>query len=693
MTAKPSTSTRSAAPVVRAEIQALRAVAVLGVLLFHLWPQRLPGGYVGVDVFFVVSGFLITAHLIRERTASGHISLSRFWARRVRRLLPGSLLVLAATALGVWAFVPESRWAQFGGEIVASVLYVENWALAAQSVDYMALSNVKSPVQHFWSLGVEEQFYLLWPLLIILAFVLATRWRRVARTAVPLVLGLVVVASLTLSIVQTAADPSVAYFSTFTRGWEFGLGALLALLIGKVAEPIPERLAPVVSWLGFAFIAVSMILYTGTTPFPSFTALLPVVGALAVIAAGTPARRGSPAPLFRLRPVQFVGDVSYGAYLWHWPLIVLFPYAFGFQIGTVVAIALLAVSLVLGWASKRFVEDPIRTAKLVARSRTAWTFAGAAAVMALVIAIAAPLATHVITPPAPPTADGVPDCYAAAAMLDEDCDPVEQVPLVASLASFSIDLPPQEFRDCERATTAGEARRCDFGPIPATGPHVALIGDSHGTRIAEPLRDAVSAEGGTLTTYLVSGCAMMSRELTGSAWGFEQAYAEQCRDVTTSVHDAVAADPDIDTVVLTNRTRLYMSDAAAFHPLTTAEIESSIQALQAAGKRVIVLRDPPEMSAIPPQGGQSAADCLAAAPNPSACSLPLGAADFADPMVAAARATGVDVIDLDDAFCDSTRCMSRIGGVVVYTDDNHLTRSFALSLEGRLAEALHADGE
>jgi peptidoglycan/LPS O-acetylase OafA/YrhL len=665
----------------------------MGVLLFHLWPLRLPGGYVGVDVFFVVSGFLITAHLLRERSASGRISLSRFWARRVRRLLPASLLVLAATAVGVWAFVPESRWAQFGGELIASVLYVENWALAAQSVDYMALSNVKSPVQHFWSLGVEEQFYLLWPLLIIVAFVIATRWRAAARTAVPWVLGTVVVASLALSVVQTAVDPSVAYFSTFTRGWEFGLGALLAVLLRRIAAPIPERFAPLVSWLGFAAIAVSMFVYTAATPFPSFTALLPVAGTLAVIAAGTPVLRGSPAPLFRLRPVRFVGDVSYGAYLWHWPIIVLFPYAFGAQIGTLVAVSVLVVSLVLGWASKRFVEDPIRTARIVVQSRTVWTFAGAAATMALVIAISAPLATHVIAPPVQPAAAAAPGCYAAAAMADPDCAPVEQIPLTASLASFSIDLPPQDIRDCERSTTAGGAQRCDFGPTPANGAHVALIGDSHGTRIAEALREAVTANGGTLTTYLVSGCAMMSRELTGSAWGFEQTYAEQCRDVTADVHDAVADDPDIDTVVLTNRTRLYVSDDAAVHPLTTDEVANSIQALQAAGKRVVVLRDPPEMSAVPPQGGQSAADCLAAAPQPSACSLPVGQAHFSDPMVAAAEATGAEVIDLDDAFCDATRCMSRIGGVVVYTDDNHLTRSFALSLEGRIAQALAPHGE
>ena len=162
----------------RREIQGLRAVAVLLVVLFHLWPGRLPGGYIGVDVFFVISGFLITSLLLREVDRSGSVSLGRFWARRMRRLLPASYLVLAVSAVGVLLLEPRLVWHQFFGEILAAGLYVENWALALGSVNYLAAQNTPSPAQHYWTLSVEEQFYLVWPLLVLLALWLAARWSR-----------------------------------------------------------------------------------------------------------------------------------------------------------------------------------------------------------------------------------------------------------------------------------------------------------------------------------------------------------------------------------------------------------------------------------------------------------------------------------------------------------------------------------
>ena len=673
---------------VRAEIQALRALAVLGVLLFHLWPLRLPGGYVGVDVFFVVSGFLITDHLLREHQRTDRVSLPRFWARRARRLLPASLLVLVVTAFAVWLWVPEARWAQFGREIIASALYVENWALAAQSVDYMALSNVKSPVQHFWSLGVEEQFYLVWPLLIIAGYAIARLARRSTNAAIATVLAVAVIASLAYSVSLTATDPSVAYFSTFTRAWEFGLGALLSLALRRAPQPFRGGWASAASWAGFGMIAAAMLLFTEATPFPSYTASLPVIGTLLVISAGSPRAVGAPTPLFSLRPLQLIGDVSYGTYLWHWPLIVLLPYALKAPLTTVSAIAILLASILLGWLSKRFIEDPLRTRPIIAGTRPRWTFAGVLVVMGIVVGAAMPLATHTIAPPKSPSVADQPDCYGAAAMVDSACGPAEEVALEASPASFTIDLPPEDIRACERSTNSGAYQRCDFGPVPATGPHVALIGDSHSTRLVEPLRTAIEEEGGTLSTFLVSGCAVMSHELTGSAWGYEQVYAEQCRDLTTQMQDEIAADPDIDLVVLNNRTRLYVSGEQAFHPLTEEAVANSIDRLRNVGKQVVVIKDPPEMSAIPPQQGESAADCLERVSSPQECSLPRSQAVFADPMAAAAETAGAGLIDLDVYFCNADRCMSQIGGLVVYSDDNHLTRSFALSLAGPLGDAL-----
>jgi hypothetical protein len=449
---------------------------------------------------------------------------------------------------------------------------------------------------------------------------------------------------------------------------------------------LPARFAAATSWLGFAALAVTMVTFDAATPFPSFTAALPVVATLVIIASGAPALRLAPTRLLALRPVQFIGDVSYGTYLWHWPLIILVPYAVGDALPTTGLIALLGVSIALGWLSKTFVEDPIRTRSWLAGSKSGWSLAATAVGMIMVVGAALPLASHKITPPAAPADATDGPCYGALAMAQPDCGPPEEVALTAPLSSFSLDLPPADVLECELATPAGDFRRCDFNDAESSGPRVALVGDSHATRWVEPLREVLAEENGGLSTFLVSGCASITRQTTGSAWGFDPAYAEQCRSTSERMLETVAADPDIETIVLTNRTRLYVTDNVDFRPLAVDMVSESIDFLQTAGKRVVILKDPPEMNAVPPQGGGSAADCLTKADAPSECSIPRAAAQFADPLALAAQQQGVGVVSVDDLMCDAERCMSRIGGVVVYSDDNHLTRSFAMSLVTPLRE-------
>ncbi|MCY1693436.1 acyltransferase family protein [Curtobacterium sp. SL109] len=222
----------------RWDIQGLRAFAVLAVVLYHLWPNRLPGGFVGVDVFFVISGYLITAHLLREQRATGRLRLGQFWARRAKRLLPGAFLTIAATGAAVLAFVPSALWGQYGRELIASTVYAQNWQLASDSVDYLASDNRPSPFQHFWSLSVEEQFYIALPLLLI-AVSFVARGRLTVVTRARVLLGAVGVLSLVWCIAQTGSTPGVAYFSTATRAWEFALGGLAATvaLPGRARAP------------------------------------------------------------------------------------------------------------------------------------------------------------------------------------------------------------------------------------------------------------------------------------------------------------------------------------------------------------------------------------------------------------------------------------------------------------------------
>jgi len=272
----------SVATRVRPEIQSLRALAVGVVVVYHFWPRLLPGGFVGVDVFFVISGFLITAQLLREIDATGRVSMSRFWARRARRILPAALFVLLFCAVATVVFVPLNYWQQFFGDLRASTTYGQNWHLAAAAVNYFSADDPPSPVQHFWSLSAEEQFYIVWPLLILLsaAVTRVCRLRADIRTIAVVLSGLTL-ASLIYGVYRTSADPAAAYFVTPTRAWEFGMGGLLALLAGR---PVSRRNgAGLLTWLGLAAIAVAAATSSNSTAFPGVAALLPVIGTLLVI--------------------------------------------------------------------------------------------------------------------------------------------------------------------------------------------------------------------------------------------------------------------------------------------------------------------------------------------------------------------------------------------------------------------------
>lgn len=276
-------------------------------------------------------------------------------------------------------------------------------------------------------------------------------------------------------------------------------------------------------------------------------------------------------------------------------------------------------------------------------------------------------------------------CLGAAALTDEACGDPDETPLVADLASFPADVPPKDILECEVSAQAETVRRCDFGD--ADAPRMAILGDSHATRWVEAVRNVAADAGWSTSTFLISGCPAFVDAQVGTAWGYPET-ADNCRRLSVDALAQVKADLSIDAVLLTNRTRLYLAAEGERPGLAAADVAASIDGLAAAGKTVVVLQDPPEMSSAPPQGGGSAADCLGRASAPTDCTLARSAATFTDPLAAAAQQTGALLISLDDAFCDAELCYSRIGGLVVYSDDNHVTRSFARSTEPLLAARL-----
>ncbi|GAA2104764.1 acyltransferase family protein [Microlunatus panaciterrae] len=679
----------------RADIQGLRAIAVSLVLLYHLWPNRLTGGFIGVDVFFVISGFLITSHLVGSVPTRG-ADLVRFWAKRIRRLLPAALLVLAATLIGSRLFAPETQWDNTAREVMAATVYGENWRLAQTSVDYLASENAASPVQHFWSLSVEEQFYLFWPILILLLAGLARR--RGLPTLKVVLAGLVVVVggSLAYSIQATSTEPASAYFVTPTRMWELGAGALLAVMtrlaaarLGRDAER--ERAGgrwTLLAWLGLAAVALTAVTYTGATPFPGWQALLPVLGTVAVIGAAAAPAGLSPTRLLRLRPVQWMGDISYSVYLWHWPLIALLPAVSGGHLGRLDKFAILVASLVLGTLSKRYVEDAFRFGRRVPGIRR--TYVLAAVAMSVVLVLAGLQVVEIQHRQQQARAEleqalsGDNPCFGAAAWSSKvTCQPVPYSDILPSPADAAKDKSDAYSDNCWVYPPFRTTKSCIFGDKNGQV-SIALLGNSHAGHWLPALQEIAKQKHWKITTFLASECTPST---TPVQWDTDAKQAG-CLKWAKSVQRQIIKG-HFDLVVASNRNG---------HPavgLTNKKSQSAWQAgyrdylstLDRAGVHVSVIHDNP----FP---GKPIPDCLAE--NPDQMHTCDGRPDRwvpRDPMVAAAEelhSSRLSTVDLTRYFCDEQSCPAVIGGVIVYFDGSHITKTYSRTLAPYLLGPLTA---
>ena len=313
----------------RLDIQGVRGFALVVVLLCHAELPFAEGGYVGLDVFYVLSGFLITGLLLRELERTGSVSLLRFYARRARRLLPLAVTVLAVTAAGALVLFGPVRGYEVGGDVIAAALYFVNWRFIYESVDYFDFDEgVASPVQHYWSLSVEEQFYILWPLLILVAVALARRAGWGPRPLLWLIVAPVGLASLAYGVWYSAFAPQQAYFSSLARVWEIALGCSLALAL-PAAMRIPRLLSTALAAGGLAVLAWTTVAFDTEIPYPGWHALLPTVATAAIIVAGTATVASAPIRLLSQAPFQYLGRISYAWYLWHWPVLVFAATALG----------------------------------------------------------------------------------------------------------------------------------------------------------------------------------------------------------------------------------------------------------------------------------------------------------------------------------------------------------------------------
>ena len=645
----------------RRELQGLRAVAVLLVVLDHAGLPFVQGGYVGVDVFFVLSGYLITGLLLRQARRDGRIRLSDFYVRRARRILPAAVLTLVVTDLVAHQLLNLVRARQAVSDSVWAAFFMANVHFAREGSDYFSQLQPPSPVQHYWTLAVEEQFYLVWP--IVLAGVLAVPFLR--RRLLWIVLA-AAGASLAWSIHSTASDATYAYYSTATRAWELALGAALA-----IAAP---RLRGAAAWLGLACICTAAVAFSSSTPFPGYAALLPTIGAALVIAASD----GSASRLLSLAPFRYVGDRSYTFYLWHWPVLVIAADYVGHDLSTVVRLGLLAGAFGLSILSYALYENPIRQMRWRPQTGALLWPASAAVILAVAVPILVSLnaratrisnAAAAVRPaelvwktsaarsswkPLPAVVDAVNAARRGAAL------PWPLTPAVTDLRNDLFAFPS----GCSARQGDTTSKICRLGTADATKTLV-VFGDSHAEMWMPPVLRMAKRDAWSVVPFVKVGC--VSSSWTHKSWPCGIWYR-------WAINRAAALHPQATLVV--------GSWAGSKTPAAAVKgVAGLIRDARSFSASTIVVGDSPHQHRNP-------VDCLlSAGANMRTCSSKATLVELqTDAAVAAAAAKAhVGFMNVTGWFCAhassvAVLCPMVVNRTIGWIDQGHISSTYGLEL-------------
>ena len=673
----------------RPDVEGLRAVAVVLVVLYHANVPRITGGYVGVDVFFVISGFVITGLLLRERAATGHTSILAFYARRCRRIIPAASLVIVVTVLLSYhllgfltgnSVAVDGRWA---------AIFLSNFHFEATGTNYLAALQPPSPLQNFWSLSVEEQFYAVFPMLLVLVVKAKTRLSFEARLAVTLVL--VMAGSFSLSVVQTSNNPTAAYFSPFARAWELALGALIAVGTGWLLR-LPPLAAATMTWMGLGAVLGASLVFGAQTEYPGSLVAIPVLGAGLIIAGGAAAPRFGVEVVLSTAPFRWLGRLSYSLYLWHWPILILAAESRGrMSLPAPQSLLWVALALVASVGSYSIVENPLRHARFLTRARSTSIMFGVALTVATLAILTLQIDTHGGTGAAADSAaseaSGIvaPAKPATVRRLVLAATHIRSVPShltpTVNAAYFNYGI-PDTWVGCSPAYGQSTASACTFGDT--RGIHtVVLYGDSHALMWAQAINDiAVRAEW-KFVLLAKAGCPVdmlpfrnpVGFSVPGGEW---TACAQWHQYVLNRIN---RLNPDL--VIVTQATHLAPDGRLYTAAQWQRGLEETLKLMTAPRIRKVVLGNIPYL----PQAGPT---CLARhMEDVQACSGPdsLSRTPLDQAERAAARTTGSQYIDLSPWMC-STSCTAVVGNYEVYVDDYHLTLTYARFLEDVVNETL-----
>ena len=705
----------------RLDVEGLRGLAVALVVLFHANLVGIGGGFIGVDVFFVISGFLITGLLLREREATGRIGMLQFYARRARRLLPAAIVVLIVTLVVALNVVAPLDRPAVGLDGAAAAVSLANIRFALASGDYFSVVSTPSPFLHFWSLAVEEQFYLVWPAIIL---VVARGGSPRLRTGA--VLAAIVVGSFALSVIVTELAANWAFYSLPTRAWELGIGGLLAVGAGGLGR-VPGRLVGVAGWVGLAAIAASAFAFDSTLPWPGVAAAIPVLGTAAVIAGGS-APLG-PGRLLSVAPLRFLGKISYSLYLVHWPILVLGPLVLGAELDAFgrAALAVLAVgAAMISWAC---IETPFRRGLPGLNRGPRRTLSLGLSAMLAVVVVATPsfggtLAADPGTSGPLPTQGDEPwpseepwtsdapdqseepfpdDPSSPAPSIDpttSPSDPASPNPTTTPTPPKPRDVAshgrlPANVKPALGLARSDEERlrgdrclafeqvvvppECVYGNAKGAFT-VALVGDSHAAHWFPALERLAMHEGWRVVTFVKVACPFIAMPVRNLA--LKREYRE-CAAFNEATIDRLArVKPDL---TLVSMSRL------AIHPMSAED--DTVSAKGASVARMLDrLSGPVALILDTPFAGQDVPACLSAhESNVDACAIPRATA-FTDHLSgverAAATASGAKLINLTSRICIEDPCPVVVNGMIVFRDIGHLTATFSRSLAPALDSAI-----
>lgn len=698
----------------RKDIQALRALAVMAVFIYHMRPSVLTGGFIGVDVFFVLSGFLISSHLFDEFAKTGKLSLSQFWSRRAKRLLPASFTVLTVTAFAVWFIAPQALQERYFRDITAASVYAVNWVFAVDSVDYLAAENSASVVQHFWSLGVEEQLYIAWPVLLTFAWILGRRHIGGFKVF-GVLLALITIASLAHSAILVIDNNPTAYFSTLSRAWEFGAGALLALCMRAswFLKVFRHTFRLAMSWAGWLTLGAYLYFFKGETGFPGLFAIIPVVATLLIIGANDPSGHFSPASMLRLKPIQFIGDASYSIYLWHWPLLTFVGFYYSNIPGRVLVIIFVA-TLLISYLSMRFIENPFRFGPLRLSLSPRKTLVAVGATMGILVMssqiasatvvseiearrvlsanLERELADQVAKRDAlsgsssiEPNWDEI-SCMGPAFLVEPECGGFSWetvVPAVAVKEETAHNVEPLERIGSQKGCLAWgddySMIECVYGV--EGGQKVALIGDSHAYHWLPAM--AAVAKSNNLELHFVARAGCPANELPREATGD---HVRGCYSWINEMTAWAGKNSDLATIIIANFSGSRFAGAGEYGARHDAAVEGYKEAwkpLLATGAELIIFKDTPFI-------GEDAWSCVVNnSEQMSNCDVTLSSMEANyDNSAAAALELGLKVIDFTSYFCKDEMCPMAVGGVRVYRDSNHMSGTYNLLLAPYLRKEL-----